>query len=342
MLRAGTLSKEEIGVLEFHYRISGTRLVRERAHALLLSSEGRGAPDISKILRRSERVVREWIHAFNDKGLSSLFTRYSGNTNASKLTKEQREEIKRVLQQPPNAFGLPKEFWTVEGLKTYVEAQFGVVYESERSYHFLLKFGHLSFKLPSPFDIRRDDVFIEKRMKEIREEIKPFLRNGKWEVFVADEVRIVWESEIRRAWLKKGEKTVLKVHRSDEYQNFIGMLSLKRGQPFLYVLNWQNQEEVIGALTKFQKEIPKKRICLIWDNARWHKGKLLRKELAKGGALESFHLINFPPYAPDKNPQEHVWQNAKEKISNTDYESFAHTVTAFTQEVLGRTYDYKM
>jgi transposase len=336
------LTQEERGILEDHYKKSNVRLVRERAHALLLSDAGGHVPHIARILFRADNTVREWLRVFNKGRISSIFPGYENNTNASKLTKEQRKEIKEVLSKPPSAHGIPKEFWDVKNLKTYLEAHFGVVYESDRSYHFLLQFGNLSFKLPSSFDIRRDDVFVEKRIGEIRNEIKVFLHDPKWEVFVSDEVRIVWESEMRRAWLKKGAKTVLKVHRAREYQNFIGMLNLKTGTPHLYPLSWQEQGQIIEALKKFKAEYPNKKICLVWDNAKWHKGKLLRSELSRNGALENFHLINFPPYAPDKNPQEHVWKDAKEKIANTVQESFAETVALFTAMVLERTYDYKV
>lgn len=340
MITIKSVSADETKILESHYRKASSRLVRERAHAILLSAEGRKVPDISHILRRTNKTIRSWIIAFNEARLSSIFTRYEDNDNASKLTHEQREEIKQVLQQSPSDSGLPKEFWTIDGLKSYLKAEFGIVYESDRSYHYLLRFSNLSFKLPSAFDIRRDDTFVEKRIKEIRREIKPMLADNSWEVLVSDEVRIVWESELRRAWLKKGEKTVLKVHRSNEYQSFIGMLNLKTRTPHLYQLAWQNQETIIGALKLLIKRYPKKRVCLIWDNAKWHKGKLMQKELSARGSLATIHLINLPPYAPDRNPQEHIWRDAKDTIANTNCDSFKETIRMFKKAVLGRTYDY--
>lgn len=340
MITVKFVSSEETEILEAHYRKASPRLIRERAHAILLSAEGRSVPDIGTILRRTDKTIRSWITTFNEARLASIFPRYTDNANASKLTHEQREEIKQVLQQPPSNSGLPREFWTIDGLKSYLKASFGIVYESDRSYHYLLRLSNLSFKLPSTFDIRRDDAFVEKRIEEIRHEIKPMLEAKDWEVLVSDEVRIVWESEIRRAWLKKGEKTVFKVHRSNEYQSFIGMLNLKTGAPHLYQLEWQNQKTIIGALNLLIKRYPKKRICLIWDNAKWHKGKLIRQELSVTRSLAPMHLINFPPYAPDRNPQEHVWRDAKDIIANTDCDSFKETIRIFKKAVLGRRYDY--
>ncbi|MFH1233505.1 MAG: IS630 family transposase, partial [Patescibacteria group bacterium] len=245
-------------------------------------------------------------------------------------------------KQSPSEYGLPKEFWDIPILKRYVKAEFGTVYESRQSYYFLLKFSNLSFKLPDKFDIRRNETLINQRIEEIRVEIKEYLNNNQWEVFASDEARIQLEAITRKAWLKKGEKTILKVQRSNEYQNYIGMLNHKNNKCHIYELEWQNQDEIIKALKIFIKNYPNKRICIVWDNAKFHKGKLIRENLRKGQSLERLHLINFPPYAPDKNPVEHVWKEAKHKISNYQFQCFNKTKQAFKKSIVSRKFNYQI
>jgi len=136
-------------------------------------------------------------------------------------------EVNTVLQSPPSEFGLPKEFWDVPQLKQYVEVSFGVVYECDQSYSFLLKFSNLSFKYADTFDRKRDDVFIEERMQAIKTELTSLLADNSWEVFAVDEVKLQQEAIIRRAWLKKGERTVIKVNRNKGSQSYIGFLNQK-------------------------------------------------------------------------------------------------------------------
>ena len=87
-----------------------------------------------------------------------------GQTNvwqaSSQITKDQKQQIKEVLKQPPSDQGIPNDFWDVSALKQYISTQFDTVYESDQSYHFLLKFSNLSFKYPDTFDIRRDEELI--------------------------------------------------------------------------------------------------------------------------------------------------------------------------------------
>lgn len=342
MITTHFLTNNENVILKNHYRKSGCALIRERAHVVLLSSQGRKVHDIALILMRKQDTICQWLNAFNQKGLSSIFHKYEGNTNASKLTQQQRKEIAKTLRKPPSTQRLPKSFWDVPAIKSYLKGQFGIVYESNRSYHYLLKFNGLSFKLPALFDIKRDQDQINRRLKFIHQKLPRYFNNDSWEVLVADETRINWETEIRRAWLRKNKKTIVKTHRSSDYQNYFGALNMKTGKTYLKRLQWQNTKQIIKVLKRLSDHYPDKKICLVWDNAGWHKSKELREELKQGCSLGHFHFISFPPYAPDVNPQEHIWQWGKNALGNQVFDSFKKTKASFEQSIRSRFFDYKI
>jgi len=332
-------TKEEILLLKQHYRkTSGT--VSQRAHAILLSAAGRTAHDISQVLFLAEKTVREWIKLWHKERMASLFSGNYCNENAAKLTRQQKKEIARILSSPPSEYGIPREFWDVSALREYIVAHFGIVYESLQSYHFLFRVSNFSFKLPATFDIHRDDKAVVKRIREIREIITPYMTDPSWVVLAGDESRLTWEAIIRRVWLPKGEKSILKVHRESQAQNMVGFLNLKTGKPHLFLVPWQNQREIIKVLKLLMKKYKGKKICLVWDNARFHKGKLIRKALEK--TLSSYFLVNFPPYAPDTNPQEHIWKWAKDQIGNIQFKSLMELTDAFRRIITGRIYSYQI
>ena len=336
------LSTDEREVLGSYFLKSPITLIRLKAQAVLMRDRGLKQKTISELVFRSERTIQRWVGDFSKRRMASLFSGHVDNENASKLTKKQKEQIRKVLKKPPSDYDLPKKFWDVPTLRNYIKAEFGVVYESSQSYHFLLKFSELSFKYPAKHSIRRNEQKIQKRMVEIRKEIKPYLEDPQWEVFAADETRIVLEAVTRRAWLKRGKKTVVKVERGNEYQSYLGFLNQRNFKCHLYQLPWQNQKEIIKVFKIFLKRYPSKRICVVWDNAGFHRGKLIRQELRKGGLLERVHLIALPPYAPDMNPIEHVWGWAKGKVANQQYRDFKFTKHRFRQAIHSRSFDYRI
>lgn len=307
-----------------------------------MREKGMKLADIGDIVSRDEHTITKWIKDWSHIRMASIFTGHQNNGNASKLTKTQRREIKETLEKPPLEQGLPKVFWDVPTLKEYVSAKFDTVYESDRSYHFLLKFSRLSFKYPDRFDQRRNEEQIAERMEVIREEIKPLLADPVWEVFASDEVRIELEAFTRRAWLKRGERTIVKVNRKRESQSYIGLLNQKAFVCHTYEMPWQNQQEVLKALGIFLGEYPNKKICIVWDNASFHKGQEIKKALKKGKLLERVHLIAFPPYAPDQNPIEHVWNDAKGAIANIQRGTFSETKTAFVAHINSKKFAYQI
>lgn len=307
-----------------------------------MREKGMSQADIGDIVSRDEHTISRWIKEWDERRMSSIFTGHQGNRNASKLTKEQRQEIKGLLKIPPSEQGLPKAFWDVPTLKTYVEAKFDTVYESDRSYHFLLKFSDLSFKYPDTFDRRRDEEKIEQRMQEIREELQPLLADPAWEIFASDEVRIELEALTRRAWLRRGERTIVKVNRKREAQSYIGLLNQKSFVCHIYEMPWQNQEEVLKAMEMFLKEYPNKKICIVWDNAPFHRGKEIKAALTTGGLLDRVHLIALPPYAPDHNPIEHVWNDAKGAIANIQRDTLVETKAAFVDHIHSKKFNYQI
>lgn len=322
--------------------MSSLVLVRSKAQAVLMREKGMLLKDIGDILSRDRRTVSGWLTDWDECRMASIFTGHAGNENAAKLSKKNKETIKEVLGKPPSEWGLPKTFWDVPTLKTYTQAAFGVIYESERSYHFLLRFSNLSFKYPDKFDHRRDEMKIAARMDEIRCEIGPLLKDSTWEVFASDEVRIELEALTRRAWLRRGERTVIKVDRTREAQSFIGFLNQKTFACKTYRMTWQNQKEVLKALEAFLKDHPQKKICIVWDNASFHKGKEIKDALFKGRLLERVHLIAMPPYAPDENPIEKVWKDSKVAIANVQHDTLAQVTELFESHIQGRKFSYRI
>jgi len=115
-------------------------------------------------------------------------------------------------------------------------------------------------------------------MKEIYQELLKF-QTEEWEIFCSDESRLEEKSISRRAWIKKGEKTEIKVSRNHESQSYIGFLNQKTFKCNLYGIETGNQKEMIRTIQLLKKQYPKKKLCIIWDNSKFHKGKEIKEEL---------------------------------------------------------------
>ena len=165
------MTNEERDILIRWKKRSDTyKLVRMKAEAIVYAARGVGLDIIAEMVERAEETVREWLSEWRRYRLSSVVTGHAGNENAAKLKRAQKEELEEILGKPPSEAGVKAGFWDVPALKDVVQIKFGVEYRSESSYRLLMHFLGMSFKLPDPFDKRRDEKAIARRMAEIRDQ----------------------------------------------------------------------------------------------------------------------------------------------------------------------------
>ena len=335
------VTKEERDVLlRWKKRSDSFVLVRLKAEAVLYASRGVDVSIIAEMVGRSQRTVRNWLARWRLARLCSVVTGHAGNENAAKLTRAQKEQLKETLGRPPSQSGIKADFWDVPALRDVVKIKFGVEYASDSSYQLLMRFLGMSFKLPDPFDKRRDEAAITARMDQIRQEVADRLAQG-WEVYTVDEVRVEHEAEIRRMWLPRGERTRLHVDRTRSARSFFGALSLTSKKMKIYPIEGnQNAEQIILAMARLVRETENEKIAVVIDNAGFHHAKAVTDLYEPGQELERITPIHLPPYAPDHNPTEHVWNAAKAHISNIQQDTPEQTYSAFTNYITSRTFDY--
>lgn len=93
---------------------------RQRAAILLASAARMPAPQIAAAVRSDESHVRKVIHAFNERGFSSLDPDYRGG-RPRKTTPEQRDRIVSVARARPDTQGVALTRWSLPKLKLHLE-----------------------------------------------------------------------------------------------------------------------------------------------------------------------------------------------------------------------------
>ena len=361
------LTDEERDALRAHRENAPHKLMRRMAEAILMLSRGASRRFVAEFVGRSVGTVGRWVGKWRRSGLDSIRTGHAGNRNACLLTGEQ-EEVLEALSRPPSEQGLDVEFWSVPDLAGWIHGRFDVRRASDAYYRCLLHMAGLSFHLPESVDRRRaPEEEIEARMAKIRDEIagitgkKPDGKEedrgrretgkraddegkGREDVIVvsADEVGIEHEAVLRRARCAKNTKVKLRVDRERKSQKYIGFLHESDGSVDLMRLERGNTENIVKALIELTLKYPGKEIVVVWDNASHHNSKELNLKLEEVENLRRVQLIYLPPYSPDKNPIEHVWNEAKNSISNIQRADFEDTRDAFETFIRETKFKYRL
>ena len=314
-----------------------------KAEAVLHASRGVDVGIIAETVERAERTertVQEWPAEWRGTRMRRVPAGHAGNQDAAKLTRTRKQDLTAVLARPPSRTGVHAEFRDVPAIRDVVKILFDAEHQSDSSHRLLPPLCGPSLEPPDPFDGHRDETATTRRAAEATTRVKALLDAG-WKVYTADEARLEHEAETRRMQLPKGQRTKLHVDRKKTSQSFFGALSLASKKVKLYPIEQnQNTEQTILALDRIQRETETGKIAVVPDKARFHHAKALTGLHEPGQLLERITPVFLPSYAPDHNPAEHVWNAAKNNISNIQRETPEETFSAFTSYITSRTFDH--
>lgn len=262
-----------------------------------------GAP-YEVVLRNSrvrERTFRLWIQRFNESGIDGL-TYKPGPGRPRLLNHAQIEsEILPVVDDPSLA---GETHWTARKLCGWLNESLN----TQISYRTVVRYLHehdYKRKIPRPMPEPPDRESWEDQREAFARELLDLLDDASCEVFFGDEAGFEGDPRPRSKWVKRGSRPTQGYYGGHIRQNVVGAVNPQDGQLVSLIVSHNDTEVFQVFLDTMAKEVPKskKTIWLVLDNASWHRSKSL-----------NWHHIRplfLPPYSPDFNPIERLWQHLK-------------------------------
>jgi transposase len=157
---------------------------------------------------------------------------------------------------------------------------------------------------------------VEKKLPQlIQESLASFPEKQPLRLMFQDEARFGRISDCCYCWCKKPLRPLVKAMLSHQYVYAYAAVSPQDGKLDSLVLPEVNGLWMQEFLTEVAGRYPKENIVMVVDGAGWHKNK-------KFAMPTNLKLVFLPPYSPELNPQEHIWDELREKhFHNKTFES---------------------
>jgi len=121
-----------------------------------------------------------------------------------------------------------------------------------------------------------------------------------------DEARFGRISDTRRCWCPKPIRPMCKAMVTQEYTYAYAAASVTDGTLDTLILPYVNSDCMQVFIDEISGRHPEDRIVMVLDGAGWHKAGTLV-------VPDNMRLLSLPPYAPELNPVEHIWDELREK-----------------------------
>ena len=150
----------DIAVAELDAIINQSRDAREVKRALCVKMALRSLPvaQICALLNVSAPFVSKWRGIYESQGAAGLGMGYAGSQGY--LTEEQKGQVRAWIRAQPTV--------TVAGVRDYLQAQHGVVYQSQQSYYELMHAAGVSYHKSEKVNPQRDETLVQERRAAIK------------------------------------------------------------------------------------------------------------------------------------------------------------------------------
>lgn len=317
-----TLPEAQRRSLEQRFRQSDNVKDRARLQAVLLATRGDvGWRDIAALVGCAKSSVQTWLAKFQTDGIDGLLARKKAPGKPSPL---QAANVQAQLQA-----GLQTGQWRTAGqVRQWLEKTHGIKRAERSIYYWLGKVSGV-LRVPRPVHVKRDPTAAAAFRAQFGQKLVDLkLPAGRpVKVWVLDEARSGLHSQTRRCWGLRGVPVVVPRQHRYEWEYLHGALEVVEGQSCFAFLPSVGLDLTALFLAQLAASDPQAEHVVVYDQAGFH----LRPGDARVPAR--VHLVLLPPYSPELNPVEGVWDYAQDATCNRVFASLDALQAAVTERL---------
>lgn len=273
-----------------------------------LAQEGWKQRDIAIALDASKGAVSRWLGAARHGGREALRS-HPAPGPAGKLPPEQLRLLPDLLRHGAEAYGFRGDVWTCERVVGVLGEEFGVSYSKSQVSRLLKRLGWTP-QMPITRALQRNEEEIERWRVQSWPALKEKARSERRTLVFVDESGFYLLPGVLKTYAPQGQTPVLDAWQTRDHLSVFGAVT-SQGQVYSLVrpeaLNGLHSIAFLTHLLRLAGD----RLLVIWDGSPIHRRAEVQTFLA-GQTDSTIHLEALPPYAPDLNPVEGLWQHLKE------------------------------
>jgi len=298
-----------------------------RMLALALVLEGHTRTVAAQVAGMDRQSLRDWVHRYNAVGLEGLKNRTGACGARRKLTEAQEATFAGWVREGPTQDVHKVVRWRCKDLRDEIARRFGVEMHERTVGKLLarLNFSRVSVRPRHPEqDIAAQEAHKINFAGLVAAVLPEHARRKPIELWWQDEARIGQQGSLTYVWADKGSRPRAPHDQRYASAYLFGAVCPARGVGAALVLPSANIEAMNLHLAEISAQIaPGAHAVLTLDGAGWHR---------PGGKLKlpnNISLLPLPPYSPELNPVENIWQYMRQNhLANRVFDTYSDIIDA--------------
>lgn len=258
----------------------------------------------------ARRVIYDWLSRYSAGGWDALKVRKAPGRKA-KLTGSQMKWVyKSVIEGDPRQYKFTFALWTREIIRELIKDKFKIELGLSSVTRLLKQLG-LSCQRPMFRAWEQNAEQVQNWLKKVFPKIRAKAKKEGAIVYFGDEAGIRSDHHAGTTWAKKGETPIVRTTGQRFSVNMISAVSAQGEMRFMVTTESVNAGVFITFLKRLMAGM-NRTVYLVIDGHPSHRAKKVKEFVAEqNGKLELFFL---PPYSPELNPDEYVWNDVKNNL----------------------------
>jgi len=269
--------------------------------------EGERHASVAATLQVNPGTVAKWMMTYRQSGDAGLAARKAPGPRP-KLSKRQQERLRRIIiERNPQQLKFPYALWTLPIVAELITRLFGVVLHETTVSRMLRRMG-LTPQRPTRRAFQRDEEECRHWAQEQFPAIVRQMKRRQSTLLFGDETGVHEDGPIDRTWGMRGQTPVVRVSGQRHRVNVISVISPRGRLWFRCFKGNLNAARFIAFLKDLLRDI-RGLIDLVLDRHPAHIAAATRRFIEENRTRLRVHFL--PGYAPEMNPDEHVWAHLK-------------------------------
>lgn len=288
-------------------RLTHQELTQFRRQAVAQVQEGVPIMDVVRSMGVSRTALFHWLALYRAGGWDALDAGKRGGRKP-KLDAKAIEWLYRTLtNDQPTQWKFPFALWTLKLVAKLIHQELGIRL-SRWSVSRLLRQLGLSPQRPLFRAQQQDAERVARWKAEVFPEIRRKAEQCNGAVYFLDESAVRSDHHAGTTWSPKGKTPVVRTTGARFSLNIIGAISPQGEFRFMLYEKSMNAQRFIEFLKRLLNDEPRP-IFLIVDGHPVHRSRAVKKFVESTQGRLELHFL--PPYSPEVNPIEQVWNHAK-------------------------------
>lgn len=254
-------------------------------------------------------VIYKWLRMFRHGGWEALrSTRAPGPE--PKLTQREKQRLGKLLMKNPMQLHFDFGLWTLEMVRELVQQKFKKRVSIPTVTRMLTEIGY-SRQKPLQRAYEQDPERVRQWKQEEYPAILKEAKREDREIYFEDESGFRSTGSSGTTWSRKGQTPIVRKTGRRYGINSISAIS-RRGKLWFMLFEDTCTAGVFVIFLKRLLKNNRRPITLIVDGHPTHKTKAVRQFIESTSGMLKLYFL--PPYSPELNPDEQVWNNTKHSL----------------------------